>query len=336
MIFVTGGAGYIGSHTLVELLKSGYEVVVYDDLSNSSEESLRRVKEITGKSFDFVKADLLDEDALERVFATYPIESVIHFAGKKAVGESVEEPLLYYENNVCGTMNLLNTMKKHQVKQMVFSSSATVYGDPACVPIEETATLQPTNPYGRSKWMIEQILMDLSRSWEDFSVALLRYFNPIGAHESGRIGENPSGIPNNLLPFVAQVAIGQRDKLRVFGADYPTLDGTGVRDYIHVVDLAKGHLLALKKVQEKKGLGIYNLGRGKGYSVLQIVKAFEKASGRKVPFEIDKRRPGDIAVCYAGVAKAREELGFVAQKGLPEMCQDIWRWQENNPKGYDE
>ncbi|QRN85557.1 UDP-glucose 4-epimerase GalE [Clostridia bacterium] len=334
MVLVTGGAGYIGSHTLVELLLAGYEVVVLDDLSNSSMQALDRVTEITGKCFDFVKVDLLDIAALEQVFEKYSFDAVIHFAGKKAVGESVEKPLLYYENNVCGTMNLLKMMKRYQVKRMVFSSSATVYGDPDCVPIEESARLQPTNPYGRTKLMIEQILMDLKNSWDDFSVVNLRYFNPIGAHESGKIGENPSGIPNNLLPFVAQVAIGQRDQLTVFGADYPTIDGTGVRDYIHVMDLAKGHLLALKKVETEKMQGLYNLGTGKGYSVLQIVKAFEEASGRKIPFEISARRPGDIAVCYADVTKAREELGFIAQKGLAEMCQDVWRWQENNPRGY--
>lgn len=334
MILVTGGAGYIGSHTLVELLEAEYEVVVLDNLSNSSEESLKRVEEISGRTLHFVKADLLDKAALDRVFSEYPIESVIHFAGKKAVGESVEKPLLYYENNVTGTINLLQAMDKHGVKRLVFSSSATVYGDPAVVPIEETAILQPTNPYGRTKLMIERILIDLRNAREDFSVALLRYFNPIGAHESGRIGEDPAGIPNNLLPFVAQVAVGKREKLSVFGDDYPTVDGTGVRDYIHVVDLAKGHLLALKKIEEENLLGIYNLGTGNGYSVLEIVEAFEKAAGQKVPYEIVKRRPGDIAVCYADAAKAKGELGFEAKRGLEDMCRDTWKWQKNNPEGY--
>ncbi len=334
MILVTGGAGYIGSHTLVELLQADHEVVVLDNLSNSSEESLRRVMEITGRRLEFVKADLLDVDALEQVFNSYPIDSVIHFAGKKAVGESVAEPLLYYENNVCGTLNLLKAMRKHQVKRMVFSSSATVYGDPVSVPIQETAALQPTNPYGRTKLMIEQMLIDLKGSWENFSVAILRYFNPIGAHTSGRIGEDPAGIPNNLLPFVAQVAVGKREKLSVFGDDYATVDGTGVRDYIHVVDLAKGHLLALGKTGEENLLGIYNLGTGNGYSVLQIVHAFEEASDSKVPYEIVERRPGDIAVCYADSGRASKELGFAVEKGLTEMCQDTWRWQKNNPEGY--
>jgi UDP-glucose 4-epimerase len=336
MILVTGGAGYIGSHTLVELLQTDKEVVVLDNLSNSSEESLRRVMEITGRTLEFIKGDLLDTDVLDQVFSSYPIDSVIHFAGKKAVGESVAEPLLYYENNVCGTLNLLKAMKKHQVKRMVFSSSATVYGDPLSVPIQENATLQPTNPYGRTKLMIERMLIDLKDSWEEFSVVILRYFNPIGAHPSARIGEDPAGIPNNLLPFVAQVAVGKREKLSVFGEDYATEDGTGVRDYIHVVDLAKGHLLALRKTGEENLLGIYNLGTGNGYSVLQIIGAFEEASGIKVPYKFVDRRSGDIAVCYADSAKAHEELGFAAEKGLAEMCQDTWRWQKNNPEGYGE
>ena len=335
MILVTGGAGYIGSHTLVELLEEGHEALVLDNLSNSSSESIRRVSEITGKTVSFIEGDLLDEDCLNKVFQDHDIDSVIHFAGKKAVGESVEEPLLYYENNVTGTINLLKAMRSHDVRKLVFSSSATVYGDPETVPIRESAPYAPTNPYGQTKRMIEQILIDLKASWQDFSVAILRYFNPIGAHESGRIGEDPSAIPNNLVPYVAQVAIGKRETLQVFGNDYPTPDGTGIRDYIHVMDLARGHVLALKKIEKEPCLGIYNLGTGQGYSVLEVVRAFEEASGKKVPCVIGPRRAGDIAVCYADARLARRELGFETKRDLSVMCRDLWRWQKNNPDGYE-
>ena len=334
-ILVTGGAGYIGSHTCVELLEAGYNIVVFDNLSNSKTESLKRVKEITGKDFTFVEGDIMDKVALERAFKENSIESVIHFAGLKAVGESVEKPLYYYHNNVTGTVNLCEVMAKFGVKNLVFSSSATVYGMPDSVPISEEFPLSATNPYGRSKLMIEEILRDLYVSDSEWSISLLRYFNPIGAHESGRIGEDPNGIPNNLMPFITQVAVGKLPQLQVFGDDYDTVDGTGVRDYIHVVDLAKGHLKALEKVAGTTGVAAYNLGTGKGYSVLEMVKAFEEASGCDVPYRVVARRPGDIAECYADPKKSKEELGWTAEKGLAEMCRDSWKWQKNNPNGYE-
>ncbi|SCP96323.1 UDP-glucose 4-epimerase GalE [Anaerobium acetethylicum] len=335
-ILVTGGAGYIGSHTCVELLNEGYEVVVVDNLSNSSEKSLERVEQITGKKTKFYKADILDREALEEIFKKEKIESVIHFAGFKAVGESVAKPLEYYHNNITGTLILCDVMRNHGVKNIVFSSSATVYGDPHTVPITEDFPLSATNPYGRTKLMLEQILTDIQAADPEWNVILLRYFNPIGAHKSGLIGENPKGIPNNLLPYIAQVAVGKLACLGVFGSDYDTPDGTGVRDYIHVVDLAIGHVKAIQKVSEKKGLLIYNLGTGKGYSVLDMVRSFEKACGKPVKYEIKPRRPGDIATCYADPAKAKAELGWEAQRGIEEMCEDSWRWQSNNPNGYEE
>jgi UDP-glucose 4-epimerase len=333
-ILVTGGAGYIGSHTSVELLNAGYEIIIVDNLSNSKPESLKRVKEITGKDFKFYEVDLLDRTALDNVFASNKIDAVIHFAGLKAVGESVSIPLHYYHNNITGTLVLCEVMQKYGVKNLVFSSSATVYGMPDRVPISEDFPLSATNPYGRTKLMIEEILRDVHVSDEDWSIALLRYFNPIGAHESGRIGEDPNGIPNNLMPYITQVAVGKLKELQVFGNDYETEDGTGVRDYIHVVDLALGHLKALEKVLSSKGVDAFNLGTGTGYSVLQTVSAFEKASGKKVPHRIAARRPGDVGVCYADPAKAESELGWTAKRGIEEMCQDSWRWQENNPEGY--
>jgi len=335
-ILVTGGAGYIGSHTCVELLNQGYEIIVVDNFSNSKPESLKRVQEITGKTFKHYQVDLLDRPALDQVFQENEIEAVIHFAGLKAVGESVEKPLSYYHNNITGTLILCEVMKEHGVFNMVFSSSATVYGSPERVPIEETFGLQATNPYGRTKLMIEEILRDLFVSDKRWSIALLRYFNPIGAHESGKIGEDPNGIPNNLMPFITQVAVGKLPELRVFGSDYETNDGTGVRDYIHVVDLALGHLKALEKIVKTTGVEAYNLGTGQGYSVLEVVAAFEQASGRKVPYAIVDRRPGDIASCYADPQKAKSELGWQAKKGIKEMCVDSWRWQSQNPNGYEE
>ncbi|WP_374724532.1 UDP-glucose 4-epimerase GalE [Calidifontibacillus erzurumensis] len=334
-ILVTGGAGYIGSHTCVELLEAGYDIVVVDNLSNSKVESLNRVKEITGKDFPFYKIDLLDKAQLEVVFSEHQIDAVIHFAGLKAVGESVQIPLHYYHNNITGTLVLCEVMQAFDVKKIVFSSSATVYGLPERVPISEDFPLGATNPYGRTKLMIEEILRDLYQSDNRWSISLLRYFNPIGAHESGRIGEDPNGIPNNLMPYITQVAVGKLPELRVFGSDYPTVDGTGVRDYIHVVDLAKGHLKALEKVLAGTGIDAYNLGTGKGYSVLEVVAAFEKASGRKIPYKLVERRPGDIASCYADPTKAKKELGWAAEKGIDEMCVDSWRWQKNNPNGYE-
>ncbi|NRD76692.1 UDP-glucose 4-epimerase GalE [Bacillus sp. BRMEA1] len=334
-ILVTGGAGYIGSHTCVELLNAGYEIIILDNFSNSKPESLARIKEITGKDFKFYEVDLLDQTGLEDVFSSNSIDAVIHFAGLKAVGESVAIPLRYYHNNITGTLILCEVMKKFNVKNIVFSSSATVYGMPDQVPISEDFPLRATNPYGRTKLMIEEILRDVSVSDTDWSIALLRYFNPIGAHESGRIGEDPNGIPNNLMPFITQVAVGKLKELQVFGEDYPTVDGTGVRDYIHVVDLALGHIKALEKVMSSKGVEAYNLGTGTGYSVLEIVKAFEKSSGVTIPYKIAPRRPGDIAVCYAEPSKAQTVLGWTAQRGIDEMCRDSWRWQENNPYGYD-
>ena len=335
-ILVTGGTGYIGSHTVVELQNAGYDAVIVDNLSNSKPEVLNRIEKITGKRPGFYNIDLRDKEGLKKVFAENPdIEAVIHFAGLKAVGESVGMPLEYYNNNIYGTLCLLETMKDTGVKNIVFSSSATVYGDPAFVPItEECPKGTCTNPYGWTKSMLEQILSDLTVPDKEWNVILLRYFNPIGAHKSGTMGEDPSGIPNNLMPYITQVAVGKRDHLNVFGNDYPTHDGTGVRDYIHVVDLAVGHVKALNKIKEKCGLKIYNLGTGHGYSVLDIVKAFEKASGVKIPYEITPRRPGDIATCYADASKAEKELGWTAQYGIEEMCEDSWRWQKNNPEGY--
>ena len=334
-VLITGGAGYIGSHTCVEMLAAGHEVVVVDNLCNSKEESLRRVREIAGRDFSFVKADLRDRPALDAIFRAQPIDAVIHFAGLKAVGESVQRPLDYYDNNLGGTLTLSLAMAAAGVKAIVFSSSATVYGDPVSVPIRERFPLSVTNPYGRSKLFIEEILRDLQVSDPAWNCVLLRYFNPVGAHPSGRIGEDPSGIPNNLMPYVAQVAVGKLPRLRVFGADYPTPDGTGVRDYIHVVDLARGHLAALNKLQENPGTLVYNLGTGRGYSVLEMVAAFERASGRLVPYEIVARRPGDIATCYADPAKAQEELGWQAEFGIDVMVTDAWRWQSLNPNGFN-
>ena len=336
-ILVTGGSGYIGSHTVVELIDAGYEVIVCDNLSNSSEKSLERVAQITGKQIPFYKADIRDRDAMNAIFDKEEITAVIHFAGLKAVGESVSKPLEYYDNNINGTLVLVDVMAKHGVKNLIFSSSATVYGSPAFIPItEECPKGQCTNPYGWTKSMLEQILSDIQFADKEWNVILLRYFNPIGAHKSGLIGENPNGIPNNLMPYVTQVAVGKRPELGVFGNDYDTHDGTGVRDYIHVVDLAQGHVKALKKIEEKAGLKIYNLGTGNGYSVLDIVKNFEAATGVKIPYTIKPRRPGDIATCYANAELAEKELGWKAQNGILEMCEDAWRWQKNNPNGYDD
>ena len=334
-ILVTGGAGYIGSHTCVELLQEGYQVVVADNLSNSSKASLQRVEEIAGKPITFYEVDLLNKIELTRIFEQEQIEAVIHFAGLKAVGESVAKPLSYYRNNIAGTLNLCEVMQEFGVKNIVFSSSATVYGNPAFVPItEECPRGHITNPYGQTKAMLEQILVDVQVADPQWNVVLLRYFNPIGAHKSGRIGEDPKGIPNNLLPFIAQVAVGKREYLGVFGDDYDTKDGTGVRDYIHVVDLSIGHVRAIEKLKENQGVLIYNLGTGKGYSVLEIVHAFEQANGVSIPYKIEARRPGDIASSYANPTKAKNELGWTAQRGLSEMCEDLWRWQSNNPDGY--
>ena len=334
-ILVTGGAGYIGSHTCVELLNAGYDVVVVDNLYNSSEKALQRVEQITGKKVKFYEVDLLDQPALRDVFDKETIESVIHFAGLKAVGESVHKPLEYYHNNITGTLILCDEMRKHGVKDIVFSSSATVYGDPAEIPITEHCPKgEITNPYGRTKGMLEQILTDLHTADDEWNVVLLRYFNPIGAHESGLIGEDPKGIPNNLVPYIAQVAVGKLEYLNVFGNDYDTPDGTGVRDYIHVVDLAKGHVKAVKKLTDKEGVSIYNLGTGVGYSVLDVLHAYEKACGKTLKYEIKPRRDGDVAVCYSDSAKAKKELGWVAEKGIEEMCADSWKWQSMNPDGY--
>ena len=336
-VLVTGGAGYIGSHTVVELQNAGYDVVVLDNLSNASEKALDRVSKITGKPVKFYKADILDRDALNDIFDKETIESCIHFAGLKAVGESVVKPWEYYENNIAGTLTLVDVMRKHNVKNIIFSSSATVYGDPAQIPItEECQKGQCTNPYGWTKSMLEQVLTDIQKADPEWNVMLLRYFNPIGAHKSGTIGENPNGIPNNLMPYITQVAVGKLKELGVFGNDYDTSDGTGVRDYIHVVDLAKGHVKALKKIEENPGLAIYNLGTGKGYSVLDIVKNFEAATGVKIPYVIKPRRAGDIATCYCDASKAEKELGWKAENGIREMCEDSWRWQSNNPQGYEE
>ncbi|WP_283743523.1 UDP-glucose 4-epimerase GalE [Sideroxydans sp. CL21] len=334
MILITGGAGYIGSHTCVELLKAGHEVVVVDNLSNSRIEALHRVERIAGKTVSYVIANLNDRNALRQLFSSYRIEAVIHFAGLKAVGESVIKPLQYYFNNVSGSIALFETMAEFGVKRLVFSSSATVYGDPHAVPIHEDFPLVATNPYGRSKLMVEDILRDLAQSDSSWRIALLRYFNPVGAHESGLIGEDPSGIPNNLMPFVSQVAIGRREELMVFGNDYPTHDGTGVRDYIHVLDLAVGHLAALEALDKQKATLTVNLGTGRGYSVLDVIHAFEKASDRAVPFRITERRPGDIAACYADSARAFELMGWQAVRDLETMCRDAWNWQSRNPRGY--
>lgn len=335
-ILVTGGAGYIGSHTVIELQSAGYEVVVVDNLANSSKKSLQRVEQITGKPVTFYQADILDGEALEAIFQKEQIDSCIHFAGLKAVGESVAKPWEYYYNNISGTLVLLDVMRKHNVKNIIFSSSATVYGAPAFVPItEECPKGEITNPYGQTKGMLEQVLVDIQKADPEWNVIILRYFNPIGAHESGTIGENPNGTPNNLMPYITQVAVGKLEKLGIFGDDYDTADGTGVRDYIHVVDLAVGHVKALNQIEKKAGLKIYNLGTGHGYSVLDIVHNFEEASGVKVPYEIKPRRAGDIASCYADPAKAFNELGWKAERGIREMCEDSWRWQYSNPNGYE-
>ena len=334
MVLVTGGAGYIGTHTCIELDKAGYEFVVYDNLCNSSCEALKRVEKIIGKSIIFIEDDIRDKKALQNVFKTYDIDAVIHFAGLKAVGESVEKPLEYYNNNVYGTVVLCEVMKENNCKRIVFSSSATVYGDPHTTPIKEDFPLSATNPYGRSKLFIEEILRDLYVSDSVWQIILLRYFNPVGAHESGIIGEDPNGIPNNLMPYISQVAVGKQKELHVFGNDYETKDGTGVRDYIHVVDLAKGHVKALKKIINLKDVLTVNLGTGKGYSVLEMIAAYEKASGKKIPYKIVPRRQGDIAKCYADPSYAKEILGWSAKKELAEMCEDSWKWQSMNPNGY--
>lgn len=334
-VLVTGGAGYIGSHTCVELLEAGYEVIVVDNLCNSKDIALDRVMQITGKSIKFYQIDLLDKDSLEKIFISEKIDSVIHFAGLKAVGESVSIPLKYYHNNLTGTFILCELMQKYGVRNLVFSSSATVYGDPASVPISEEFPLSATNPYGRTKLMIEDILRDLYVSDETWNIAILRYFNPVGAHSSGLIGEDPNGIPNNLVPYISQVAVGKLKQLSVYGNDYNTLDGTGVRDYIHVVDLAKGHIKALQKLaRDHVGVREYNLGTGHGYSVLQMIEAFANASGKQISYKIVERRPGDIAACYAKPDRAKNELGWEAEKDLVDMCVDSWRWQSTNPQGY--
>ncbi len=333
-VLVTGGAGYIGSHACVELLQHGYDVTVVDNLVNSSEEALRRVQEIAGRALAFHRVDLLDAAALERVFLANRFHAVLHFAGRKAVGESGEIPLRYYTNNVTGTLVLLETMKRHGVRDLVFSSSATVYGEAARLPLTEDSPLGPSNPYGRTKLMIEEICRDLAGAEKDWRIILLRYFNPVGAHPSGRIGEDPRGIPNNLVPFVLQVAVGRLKALKVFGGDWPTPDGTGVRDYIHVVDLVLGHLAAIEALPRTRGCVAYNLGTGSGTSVLEMVRAVEQAARRKIPFEIVARRPGDIAACWADPALAANGLSWRATKGLGEMCADSWRWQSGNPNGY--
>ena len=335
-ILVTGGAGYIGSHTCVELLNEGFEVVVIDNFSNSKSSSLDAIKKITGKDFKFYEIDYLDKDALNKVFEENKIDAVINFAGFKAVGESVQKPIEYYTNNISGALNLLDVMRKHNVKKFVFSSSATVYGNPEKIPLTEDCKIGgTTNPYGTSKLFIEQILKDIYASDNSWDIIILRYFNPVGAHESGRIGEDPKGIPNNLMPYISQVAVGKLEKLGVFGDDYDTPDGTGVRDYIHVVDLAKGHVKAINYIFSNPGLDVINLGTGVGYSVLDMVKAFGKACGKEIPYEIKPRRAGDIAMCYADPAKAARVLGWKAEKGLDEMCADTWRWQSQNPNGYE-
>ena len=336
-ILVTGGAGYIGSHTVVELMKAGIDVVVVDNLVNSSKESLKRVEAITGKAVPFVEADIRDRAAMKKIFAENKFDAVIHFAGLKAVGESVQKPLMYYENNISGSLVLFEEMAAASCKNIIFSSSATVYGDPAFVPItEECPKGKITNPYGRTKDMLEQILTDIQAADPDWNVILLRYFNPIGAHESGTIGENPNGIPNNLMPYITQVAVGKLKELGVFGNDYDTPDGTCIRDYIHVVDLADGHVKALNRIQQNPGLAIYNLGTGTGSSVLDVIHAFEEANGVKIPFSFKPRRAGDVAVNYCDAAKAKKELGWEAKFNLTDMCRDSWRWQKNNPNGYED
>lgn len=335
LVLVTGGAGYIGTHTCVELMAAGHEVVVVDNFSNSKPEALRRVVEITGHELAGKHcADVRDRAALSEIFGRYPIDAVIHFAALKAVGESVRVPLAYYDNNIAGTVALADIMGQKGVKALVFSSSATVYGDPASVPIRESFPTSPTNPYGRTKWMMEYVLQDVAAADPEWRIALLRYFNPVGAHPSGRIGEDPNGIPNNLLPFVSQVAVGRLDRLQVFGDDYPTSDGTGVRDYIHVMDLAQGHVRAVERLAERTGVMTLNLGTGRGYSVIEMVRAFERASGCLVPYQIAPRRPGDIAQCWADPALAETELGWRADRGIDAMCEDAWRWQSANPNGY--
>lgn len=333
-ILVTGGAGFIGTHTMVELLDRGYEVVAFDNFYNSKPAALDRVRQITGKDFKFYEADMLDAAAMDRIFAENDIDAVIHFAGLKAVGESVEKPWQYYQNNIEGTLVLLKAMQDHGVYQLVFSSSATVYGEPSKVPVTEDMPTGATNPYGQTKLMLEQVLRDVAKADERCCFTLLRYFNPVGAHKSGLIGENPQGIPNNLSPYIAQVAVGKREALNVFGDDYDTPDGTGVRDYIHVVDLAIGHIKAIEAAKGKTGVFTYNLGTGHGYSVLDMVHAFEKASGKKLPYVIAPRRPGDIATLYADPRKAKEEIGFEAQFTLDDMCRDLWNWQSKNPDGF--
>lgn len=335
-ILVSGGAGYIGSHACVELIEAGYDVIVADNLCNSCEEAVKRIEKITGKAVPFIKAELCDGQQTEEIFRRHPdIDAVMHFAGLKAVGESVEKPLEYYSNNLISTLTILNVMRRYGVKKFVFSSSATVYGQPERVPIsEDFPTGETTNPYGTTKLFIERILMDCCAADPGLNVALLRYFNPIGAHESGIIGEDPEGIPNNLVPYIAQVAVGKRERLHVFGNDYPTPDGTGVRDYIHVVDLAQGHVAALKKLESSCGLFVCNLGTGKGYSVFEVLRAYEKACGKTIPYVVDPRRAGDIAECYADPQRAFEELGWRAQRGIDEMCASSWKWQSMNPNGY--
>ncbi|CAK8583855.1 UDP-glucose 4-epimerase [Priestia megaterium] len=333
MILITGGAGYIGSHTCVELLNAGYKIIVVDNFSNSNPEVINRIKKVTGKDFIFFEVDLLDQEAIEDIFNKYKIEAVIHFAGFKAVGESVEIPLAYYHNNITSTLLLCSIMQKFNVKKMVFSSSATVYGDTDLVPIQENSPLSATNPYGYTKLMIEQILQDLSNSDDSWSIALLRYFNPIGAHESGLLGENPNGIPNNLLPYISKVASGEINFLNVFGNDYPTKDGTGIRDYIHVVDLSLGHVKALNKVLRSKSIEAYNLGTGNGYSVIEVINAFEEASGKRVNYKITSRRPGDIAISYADPQKAQKDLDWKAMRSLDDMCRDAWNFVQKNPNG---
>lgn len=335
-ILITGGAGFIGSHAAVELLDKGYDIVIADNLGNSQMESILRIKELGGKDFPFYDVDLLADESLDEVFVAHKIEAVMHFAGFKAVGESIEKPLAYYHNNITGTLNLCKAMAKHGVKKLVFSSSATVYGSPGSLPIDETFPLSATNPYGRTKLMIEEILQDITLSDNSWRIAVLRYFNPIGAHESGRIGENPTGVPNNLMPYITQVAAGKREQLQIFGDDYETHDGTGVRDYIHVSDLANGHLKALEYLEGNKGIETFNLGTGVGYSVLDLVDAFSKVNDIEIPYQIIERRPGDIAACYANPRKAKELLAWQAEKSLEDMCRDSWRWQTENPDGFTE
>jgi len=335
MVLVTGGAGFIGSHTIILLIEAGYKVVVFDNFSNASHESLRRVEEIVGEKIPLVEGDIRHREDLQKVFDAYPIDSVIHFAGLKAVGESVEKPIEYYDNNVTGSNVLFDVMRKNGCKSIVFSSSATVYGDPHTVPIKEDFPISATNTYGRTKLFIEEMLRDIYRSDSDWKIVLLRYFNPVGAHPSGRIGEDPRGIPNNLMPFIAQTAVGKREYLRIFGGDYDTPDGTGVRDYIHVMDLSEAHVKAIDALENFDEVMTINVGTGRGYSVLEMVHAFERASGRKVPYKIVDRRAGDIAICYADPSYAKEVLGWEATRGVDAMCEDAWRWQSNNPNGYD-